>query len=135
MQAVHLPSFPADQFKGKSGAGPHGDFIYETDWIVGVRSSEKLSRVVSSVVGKVKLASKEALPLLVQTSGMAGLELEHMTRPPRELAPRVGWEYFLVKRSRSVWKGIRDSLEVGVWVPDEIVDADLELSIVLRAAD
>ena len=35
MQAVHLPSFPAPQFKGKSGAGPHGDFIYQLDHIVG----------------------------------------------------------------------------------------------------
>ena len=35
MQAVHLPSFPADQFKGKTKAGPHGDFLYEMDWIVG----------------------------------------------------------------------------------------------------
>ena len=35
MQAVHLPSFPADQYKGKSGAGPHGDFIFEMDAIVG----------------------------------------------------------------------------------------------------
>lgn len=35
MQAVHLPSFPADAFKGKSGAGPHGDFLYQMDWIVG----------------------------------------------------------------------------------------------------
>ncbi|MGI9240371.1 MAG: sulfatase family protein [Verrucomicrobiales bacterium] len=35
MQAVHLPSFPADRFKGKTGAGPHGDFIFEMDWIVG----------------------------------------------------------------------------------------------------
>ncbi len=26
-QAVHLPSFPADEFKGKTQAGPHGDFI------------------------------------------------------------------------------------------------------------
>ncbi len=34
-QAVHLPSFPADRFKGKTDAGPHGDFIYELDWIVG----------------------------------------------------------------------------------------------------
>jgi len=34
-QAVHLPSFAADRFKGKSGAGPHGDFIFELDWIVG----------------------------------------------------------------------------------------------------
>lgn len=34
-QAVHLPSFPADRFKGKTNAGPHGDFIFELDWIVG----------------------------------------------------------------------------------------------------
>lgn len=34
-QAVHLPSFPADAFKGKTGAGPHGDFIFEFDHIVG----------------------------------------------------------------------------------------------------
>ncbi len=35
MQAVHLPSFPADQFKGKTESGPHGDFIFEMDTIVG----------------------------------------------------------------------------------------------------
>ncbi len=34
-QAVHLPSFAARQFKGKSGAGPHGDFIHQLDWVVG----------------------------------------------------------------------------------------------------
>lgn len=41
MQAVHLPSFPAPEFQGKSGAGPHGDFIVELDTIVG-RLVEKL---------------------------------------------------------------------------------------------
>lgn len=35
MQAVHLPSFPADQFKGKTRSGPHGDFLFEMDHIVG----------------------------------------------------------------------------------------------------
>jgi arylsulfatase A-like enzyme len=35
MQAVHLPSFPADRFKGSTNAGPHGDFIHEMDFIVG----------------------------------------------------------------------------------------------------
>jgi len=33
--AVHLPSFAARQFRGKSMAGPHGDFIHEFDSIVG----------------------------------------------------------------------------------------------------
>ncbi len=35
MQAVHLPSFPADQFQGRTQSGPHGDFIFELDYIVG----------------------------------------------------------------------------------------------------
>jgi len=34
-QAVHLPSFAAKRFQGKSQAGPHGDFILELDHIVG----------------------------------------------------------------------------------------------------
>jgi len=34
-QAVHLPSFPGDAFKGKTEAGPHGDFLFELDWVVG----------------------------------------------------------------------------------------------------
>lgn len=33
--AVHLPSFAAPQFRGKTKAGPHGDFIHEFDFIVG----------------------------------------------------------------------------------------------------
>jgi arylsulfatase A-like enzyme len=34
-QGVHLPSFPADRFKGATESGPHGDFIFELDYIVG----------------------------------------------------------------------------------------------------
>jgi arylsulfatase A-like enzyme len=34
-QAVHLPSFAAADFKNNSQAGPHGNFIFELDHIVG----------------------------------------------------------------------------------------------------
>ena len=34
-QAVHLPSFPGREFKGKTQSGPHGDFIFELDYVVG----------------------------------------------------------------------------------------------------
>lgn len=51
-QAVHLPSFAAGQFHGKSGAGPHGDFIHEFDWIVGelMATLEKLGVAGETVV-------------------------------------------------------------------------------------
>jgi type VI secretion system protein ImpJ len=100
-------------------------------WILGVRSDEAVSRVVNSVTAKVKFASKADLPVLVRTSGMAGLPLEHLKRPPRELAPRVGWEYFLIKRTGDRWAPIQDSKEIGLWVPDEIVGSDLELRVVM----
>ncbi len=35
MQAVHLPSFPAKEFQGKTKSGPHGDFLFEMDYVVG----------------------------------------------------------------------------------------------------
>ncbi|MCA8952551.1 MAG: arylsulfatase [Planctomycetes bacterium] len=35
LQAVHLPSFPGAAFRGKSEAGPHGDFLLEFDHVVG----------------------------------------------------------------------------------------------------
>lgn len=34
-QAVHLPSFAGKDFRGKTQAGPHGDCIFEFDYIVG----------------------------------------------------------------------------------------------------
>jgi len=35
LQAVHLPSFPGKDFKAKTDAGPHGDFIFQFDHVVG----------------------------------------------------------------------------------------------------
>lgn len=51
-QAVHLPSFPADAFKGKTNAGPHGDFIFEFDYIVGelLKSLERLGLSENTIV-------------------------------------------------------------------------------------
>ncbi len=52
MQAVHLPSYPAEQFKGSTEAGPHGDFIFEMDYIVGelLRTLDRLGVADNTLV-------------------------------------------------------------------------------------
>jgi arylsulfatase A-like enzyme len=52
MQAVHLPSFPAERFKGKTASGPHGDFIFEMDYIVGelLKTLDRLGVADSTLV-------------------------------------------------------------------------------------
>jgi len=51
-QAVHLPSFAAPQFKDKTQAGPHGDFIHQLDWVVGelLTTLEKLGVADNTLV-------------------------------------------------------------------------------------
>jgi arylsulfatase A-like enzyme len=51
-QAVHLPSFPARQFQGRTRAGPHGDFIFQLDHIVGelMATLERLGLADNTVV-------------------------------------------------------------------------------------
>lgn len=51
-QAVHLPSFPADRFKGKTKSGPHGDFIFELDAVVGelMKTLERLELADNTLV-------------------------------------------------------------------------------------
>jgi arylsulfatase A len=52
MAAVHLPSFAAEQFKGKSKMGPHGDFIFELDFVVGelLKTLDKLEITDNTLV-------------------------------------------------------------------------------------
>jgi arylsulfatase A len=35
LTAPHKPVLPAERFRGKSGIGPYGDFVMQTDWVVG----------------------------------------------------------------------------------------------------
>ncbi|WP_145420528.1 sulfatase family protein [Planctomycetes bacterium K23_9] len=51
-QAVHLPSFPGNAFKGKTQSGPHGDFIFELDYVVGelLKSLDELGIADNTIV-------------------------------------------------------------------------------------
>lgn len=35
LPSPHAPIIPNEEFKGKSAAGPYGDFVYQTDWVAG----------------------------------------------------------------------------------------------------
>lgn len=51
-QAVHLPSFAGKDFKGKTKAGPHGDFISQFDHLVGelMKALEKHGLAENTIV-------------------------------------------------------------------------------------
>lgn len=52
LQAVHLPSFPGKDFRGRTEAGPHGDFLFQFDHVVGelVKKLEELGIADNTLV-------------------------------------------------------------------------------------
>lgn len=88
-QAVHLPSFAAGDFRGKSGAGPHGDFIREFDHVVGelMNDLERLGIADDTLV----IVSSDNGPETTAVVRMRGDHHHDGARPWRGLK-RDDWE-------------------------------------------
>ena len=88
-QVVHLPSFPADRFKGKTNAGPHGDFIFENDYIVGelMKTIQRLGLADNTLV----IFSSDNGPEVTTTINMRDDHKHDAARPWRGMK-RDQWE-------------------------------------------
>ena len=78
-QGVHLPSFPGKDFLGKTNAGPHGDFIFEFDHVVGelLNTLDRLGMAENTIV-MVRPASAraEASSTTMAAGGWGSLKLK-----------------------------------------------------------
>lgn len=88
-QAVHLPSFPGDAFKGKTKAGPHGDFIFEFDHIVGelLKTLDRLGLAKNTLV----MVSSDNGPEVTSVINMRKDQQHDGARPWRGMK-RDQWE-------------------------------------------
>ncbi len=94
-QAVHLPSFPGNQFQGKTMSGPHGDFIFEFDFVVG-RLMQKLEQLG---------VADNTIVMLSSDNGPEVLTVVHMRKDHQHDGARP-------------WRGVkRDNWEGGHRVP------------------
>ncbi|MFO1062538.1 MAG: arylsulfatase [Pirellulales bacterium] len=94
-QAVHLPSFASASYRGKTEAGPHGDFIAELDGIVG------------ELLDELRLLNMEDNTIVIFTSdnGPETTSVVHMRRDHDHDGARP-------------WRGVkRDAWEGGHRVP------------------
>ncbi len=89
MQAVHLPSFAAKRYQGKTDAGPHGDFIHEMDAIVGelLATLERLDLAQDTLV----IFTSDNGPEVLTTLRMRADHQHDAARPWRGLK-RDDWE-------------------------------------------
>jgi type VI secretion system protein ImpJ len=100
-------------------------------WILAVQSNIGEPELITKAPRHVKVCSSELLPELVKTA-LPGLSLTHLPVPPSAIAPKVDFQYFGVSRTGSVWEHIVKTRKVGIYVPGEFPNPELELLIVLE---
>jgi type VI secretion system protein ImpJ len=100
------------------------------EWVLRIRSKAPSGTVISEVPRKVKVCSAEDVMRLVESAGLPALGIEHLGSLPQAIPTRVGSVYFRLLREGPPWELVRVRGTVGVYVPDTLADAELELLVV-----
>lgn len=100
-----------------------------SQWILGVRSSAGDAQVIAGVPKLAKMCGEKYIVRLVKEA-YAGMPLTHLPSPPSAISPRAGTHYFAVDKSGPCWDAITQNGDIGVYVPDALPEAELDLSVV-----
>lgn len=101
----------------------------KSEWVLRVSSGSGDSEVLKNVPGLVKVCSAEDIQRLVDDAN-PGLPLEHVAQPPSSIPRRLGSQYFRASQTGPCWQLIEARSSIGVYIPDVLADAEMELIVV-----
>jgi type VI secretion system protein ImpJ len=99
-------------------------------WILGIHSAVGEAELIERTPRLVKVCSKEFVARLVERA-LPGMRLAHLPVPPPAVSPKVEYHYFSIDKAGPCWDHIVKTREVGVYVPGELPEPELELSVIL----
>jgi type VI secretion system protein ImpJ len=120
-----------------------GDYFYEGDitdtrcfararWLLGVRSNLGDAEVINRTAQLVKICSAKFVGELVKRA-MAGLALTPLPVPPPAVPAKAEMQYFNLDRSGPFWENIVQTRRVGIYIPGDLPNPEVELLVVLDA--
>jgi type VI secretion system protein ImpJ len=98
-------------------------------WILGVRSSLTGVELAARVPQLAKVCSAKFTLELVRRA-FPGMRIQHIQLPPASIAPRSDTQYFAVDRAGPCWDTLNSTHEIGVYLPDAIPQAEVELVVI-----
>ena len=120
-----------------------GDYFYEAEindsrclgrarWVLGVRSTMGEADLIVRAPFLIKVCSARFVGELVKRA-MAGLAVTHLPVPPSAIPTKVDAQYFAISKEGPFWDHIVETHRVGIYVPGDIPDVELELFVLLES--
>jgi len=100
-------------------------------WFLAVRTALGPVETAQRVPTLAKACASRFVLELVRRA-YPGLALEHVPAPPPALAPRADRAYFAVTLAGPCAQALTETREMGVYVPDGLPDAEVELAVLVR---
>jgi type VI secretion system protein ImpJ len=102
-------------------------------WVLAVRSPMGEAEVMVMTPRLVKICSSQFVRELVKRA-LPGLALTHLSAPPAAISPSVEKQYFGISRAGPCWEHILQTRRVGVYVPGDIPNPEVEILVVLETS-
>lgn len=100
-------------------------------WIFAIHSEVGEADLISRTSQLVKICSGPYVSQLV-VRALPGLTLTHLPVPPAAVSPRIESQYFGISKAGPCWDHMVKSKTVGVYIPGELPEPELELLVVLE---
>lgn len=100
-------------------------------WVLGIRSNLGDAEVITRTPQLVKVCSAKFVGELVKRA-MAGLGLAHLPVPPAAIPAKLEMQYFSLDRVGPFWDHIVQTRRVGIYVPGDLPDPEVELLVILE---
>jgi type VI secretion system protein ImpJ len=101
-------------------------------WIFSIHSPIGEAQVITRTLQLVKICSAQFVPELVKRA-LPGLTLTHLPVPPSAVASRVESQYFGISRAGPCWDHIVKTRRVGIYVPGDLPQPEIELLVILES--
>jgi len=100
-------------------------------WFLGIRANLGEAEVITRTTQLVKVCSARFISELVKRA-IAGLPLTHQPMPPPAIRVKLEMQYFSINRFGPFWDNIVQTRRVGIYVPGDFPDPEVELLAVLE---
>ncbi|MCC6342346.1 MAG: type VI secretion system baseplate subunit TssK [Bryobacterales bacterium] len=99
-------------------------------WVFAIYSPVGEAEIIIRTPALVKVCSSKFVGELVKRA-LPGMALTHLKIPPSAISTRADTQYFGVSRAGPCWDNIVMTRQVGVYVPGDLPDPQIELLVVL----
>jgi type VI secretion system protein ImpJ len=99
-------------------------------WVFGIHAKVGEADLIRRTDQLVKVCSEKFVPELVRRA-LPGLPMKHMSVPPAAVRQKVEAQYFSLTKTGPCWDHLAQTKVVGVYVPADIPDPEIEIQVIL----